>query len=53
VNPDDEIFLECALAAEAEFIISGDKRHLLAMREFRGTRIVSCAAFLSLLERGD
>jgi putative PIN family toxin of toxin-antitoxin system len=48
-DPDDEMLLECALAAEADFIVSGDKRHLLALREFRGTRIVSCAAFLSLL----
>ena len=52
-DPDDEMFLECALAAEAEFIVSGDKRHLLALREFRETRIVSCAAFLNLLQPGN
>ena len=52
-DPDDEMLLECALAAEAEFIVSGDKRHLLGLREFRGTRIVSCAAFLDLLQPGD
>jgi uncharacterized protein len=51
-DPDDEMVLECALAAEAAFIVSGDKRHLLALREFRGTRIVSCAAFLDLLHPG-
>ena len=51
-DPDDEMFLECALAAEAEFIVSGDRHHLLALREFRGTRIVSCVAFLNLLQLG-
>lgn len=51
-DPDDEMVLECALAAEAEFIVSGDKRHLLALGEFRGTRIVSSAAFLKLIGPG-
>jgi uncharacterized protein len=51
-DPDDEMILECALAAEAGFIVSGDKRHLLALREFRGTSIVSCAVFLELLKPG-
>ena len=47
------MLLECALAADAEFIVSGDKHHLLALREFRAARIVSCAAFLNLLQAGD
>jgi uncharacterized protein len=51
-DPEDAMVLECALAAEAAFIVSGDRRHLLALREFRGTRIVSCAAFLDLLQPG-
>jgi predicted nucleic acid-binding protein len=38
--------LECALAAEADYIVSGDKKHLLALREFRGISIVSPAEFL-------
>ena len=52
-DPDDEMLLECALTAEAEFIVSGDKRHLLALREFRGISIVSCATFLNLIESAD
>jgi uncharacterized protein len=47
-DPDDEMLLECALTAEAEFIVSGDKRHLLALREFRGTSIISWPTFLNL-----
>jgi uncharacterized protein len=45
-DPDDEMVLECALAAEAQYIVTGDKRHLLSLGDFRGTQIVSCAAFL-------
>jgi putative PIN family toxin of toxin-antitoxin system len=45
-DPDDEMILECALAAEADFIVSGDKKHLLMLREFQGIPIVSPAEFL-------
>jgi predicted nucleic acid-binding protein len=45
-DPDDEMILECALAAEADFIVSGDKKHLLALRQFRGIPIVSPAELL-------
>src|SRR5437868_9911378 len=36
LDPFDEMVLECALAVDADCIVSGDKKHLLALREFRG-----------------
>lgn len=45
-DPDDEMILECAVAAEADYIVSGDKKHLLALRKFQGIPIVSPAEFL-------
>ncbi len=48
-DPDDEMILECALAAEADFIVSGDKKRLLALRQFQGIPIVSPAEFLRRL----
>ena len=48
-DPDDEMILECALAFDASFIVSGDKKHLLALRQFRGIPIVSPADFLPRL----
>jgi putative PIN family toxin of toxin-antitoxin system len=45
-DPGDEMVLECALAAEADFIVSGDKKHLLALRQFQGIPIVSPVEFL-------
>ena len=48
-DPDDEMVLECALAAGADFLVSGDKRHLLKLRAFRGVKIVTCDYFLSHL----
>lgn len=48
-NPFDEMVLECALTAGANLIVSGDKKHLLVLREFRGIPIVSPAVFLNRL----
>ena len=48
-DPDDEMILECALAAEADYIVSGDKKHLLALRQFRGIPIISPSDFLRRL----
>ena len=50
-DPGDEMVLECALAAEADFLVSGDKKHLLALREFEGIQIVSCAELLARIRR--
>jgi uncharacterized protein len=43
----DNRFLECAAAAKADFIISGDK-HLLQLKRFGSTQIVSPKEFLVL-----
>ena len=50
-DPDDETILECALAAEADYTVSGDKRHLLPLRQFRGIPIVSPSDFLRRLKQ--
>jgi putative PIN family toxin of toxin-antitoxin system len=44
-DPDDEPFLEVALAARAEAIITGNKRHF-PKKGYQGTRILSPAEFL-------
>lgn len=44
-DPDDDKFLECALAAGADAIISGDQ-HLLELGEFRGIPVLGPARFL-------
>ena len=44
--PDNRI-LECAVAAEADLIVTGD-RHILKLKQFQETRIVRVADFLRL-----
>jgi len=43
-DPDDDRVLECAVAAKASFIITGDE-HLLELNEFQGIEILSPAVF--------
>ena len=45
----DNRILDCAAAAEADFLVTGDRRHLLPLGEHRGTRILNAAAFLETL----
>lgn len=45
-NPADDAVLECAVAAGADYIISGDG-HLLALAKFREMDILSPADFLT------
>lgn len=44
-DPDDDIFLACALAAKAHLIVSGD-RHLLAVSGFANIQILRPKAFV-------
>ena len=48
-DPDDDKFLACTLAGEADVIVSGDK-HLLTLGEYAGIPILSPAAFLARLD---
>ena len=45
----DNRHLECALAAGAEVIVSGD-RHLLELGQYEGVQILTPAGFLALLQ---
>ena len=44
-DPDDNIIIACALEAEADMIVSGD-RHLLAIGSYQNIPIVKAAEFL-------
>lgn len=48
-DPDDDQVLACAMAARADLIISGDRRHLLALGKFEGMPIVLPAEALRII----
>ena len=48
-DPDDEMFIECAVAAKANYLVTGDKAHLLHLKQAGGVPIVGVSDFLCLL----
>ena len=40
-DPKDDMIIECAVVAEADYIVSGDRRHLLPIGTYQGIRLVS------------
>lgn len=48
---DDNRILECALEGHVAYIVTGDKKHILALKEFNGIRIVSVDEFLKIFNR--
>ncbi len=48
-DPSDNKFLACALAGEADYIVSRD-RDLLDLKEFMGIQIATVAEFLRIVE---
>jgi len=50
-DPADNMFPECAVAADAQVIVSGDK-HLLDLGAFRGAAIVSPTEFVESMASG-
>jgi putative PIN family toxin of toxin-antitoxin system len=51
-DPKDNIFLECAVAGNADYIITGDQ-HLLRLRAYRKIKIISPRAFVDLISKRE
>lgn len=45
-DPSDNIVLECALEAKANFIVSGDTKHILPLKKFRNIKVLRAKDFL-------
>ena len=46
----DNRYIECAVEGRADFLVTGDKKHLLPLKEYQDVQILSPAAFLALLQ---
>ena len=51
IKPDhaDNRILACAVQASADYLVTGDRRHLLPLEEHRGTRLLNAPQFLTAL----
>ena len=50
-DPDDDIFLECAQAAQADYIVTGNLKHF--PEAWEGTRIVPPRRLLEVIQPAD
>ena len=50
-DPDDDKVLECAVVGGASHIVTGDRRHLLPLKNYQGIAIVSATEFLAFVSR--
>jgi hypothetical protein len=50
-DPHDNYLLAMAVSGSADFLVTGDKRHLLALRLFEGTKIITVRDFLVMHRR--
>jgi uncharacterized protein len=48
-DPDDNLILACAVHADIEVLVSGDRKHLLPLGTHRGVRIITPQALLAEL----
>jgi len=46
-DPDDDIFVECADAARADYLVTGNQRHF--PKFWKNTKIISSSEFLSVI----
>ena len=53
VHDEDHRILECAIASQADFLVTGDKKHFQPLKTFQGIRIVSPRQFLDLLRSSE
>lgn len=45
-DPDDDKFFACALEAQADYIVSGDEKHVLAIGTYTGIQTISPRDFV-------
>lgn len=47
----DNRYLACAKDGKADYLVTGDKRHLLSLKKFGATQIVSPKEFVEILKK--
>ena len=50
-DPDDYPLLAMAIAGEVDYLVSGDKRDVLALKKVGKARIISARRFLTILQK--
>ena len=51
LDPDDDILFACAVAGRADYIVSGDKKHVLKIGEYQGIPTITARQLVELLNQ--
>ena len=46
-DPKDDKFIEAAVLGNAEYLVTGDKKHILKLGEYQGVKIITAREFIS------
>lgn len=46
----DNRILECAIAVKADYLVTGDKKHLLPLKKYESTKTITTQEFLQICE---
>jgi hypothetical protein len=46
----DNRYIECAITGGADYLVTGDKKHLLPIGEYGGVKFVAPATFLAIMQ---
>ncbi len=49
-DPDDNPILAAAIAAQAQYVVSGDKKHLLSLEAVKGIPVITAREFVELFD---
>jgi putative PIN family toxin of toxin-antitoxin system len=52
-DPDDDFILACAKEGRADYLVTGDVKHLLVLKEYEGIQIITATEFLNRLQDED
>ena len=52
LDPKDDVIVATAVAARADYLVTGDRKHLLSLGAYEGIQIVTPRAFLDELVKG-
>lgn len=50
-DPDDDIILATAIAGKADYLVSGDKKDLLALKQAEGVAIITARQAVEILQQ--
>lgn len=50
-DKDDNKFFECAIEGNADFLISGDIKHVQKIKKYKGIKVISPAEFINILKK--